>query len=406
MKKLINLLRGYAEWQVTGAAPAEMLNLCARHGLPFWGVRWLDSVSFTFRTPVFRRKAVEQLARSAMCEVQVLARKGLGSASEDLRKRWGFLAGLAICLAAVAFFSRFLLVVEVSGNETVPTALILWELRRQGVRPGAYGPSVQAEEAANRALLSLPQLSYMGINIYGSRAKVQVREAVQPPDLLTEKIPADVVADADGIIVDFRIDSGQALFGVGDIVAEGEVLITGALDLQEPKYSELDFGYLMVRAAGSVRARTWRTLEETIPLTVMEKSYTGAEETRYTAQILWRQTEIFKNSSISYERYDKITCTRVLTVAGRELPLSLTATTYREYTLTGAPLNVDEAETRLKQVLEQRLNDLMDANGGKVLRTDYVTRMDGDLLTVTLLAECEEEIGRTVELPGETGRVP
>ena len=48
----------------------------------------------------------------------------------------------------------------------------------------------------------------------------------------------------------------------------------------------------------------------------------------------------------------------------------------------------------------------MDANDGIVLRSDFVTRMAGDVLTVTLLAECEEEIGRTVELPGEIGRIP
>ena len=92
--------------------------------------------------------------------------------------------------------------------------------------------------------------------------------------------------------------------------------------------------------------------------------------------------------------------------AGRGMPLGLTTATIREYTLTQGPLDVEAAGERLKEVLEQRLSGLMDANDGTVLRTDFVTRMAGDVLTVTLLAECEEEIGRTVELPGETGRVP
>ena len=42
----------------------------------------------------------------------------------------------------MSFLSRFLLVVEVTGNETVPTAVILSQLRRVGVRPGAYGPAI------------------------------------------------------------------------------------------------------------------------------------------------------------------------------------------------------------------------------------------------------------------------
>ena len=49
MKKLINLLRGYVEIQVTGAFPERILNLCAQHRLPFWRLEWLDETTFTFR---------------------------------------------------------------------------------------------------------------------------------------------------------------------------------------------------------------------------------------------------------------------------------------------------------------------------------------------------------------------
>ena len=406
MKKVMNLLRGYVEWRVTGAFPERMLNLCAHHRLQFWHLRWVDGTTFTFRTALRDRKKAEELAEKAMCELQVLARRGLGAAVGALLGRWGFLLGLVFCLGAVSFLSRFLLVVEVSGNAAVPEAVILSELQRLGVKPGAYGPDVAVREVANEALLALPQLSYMAINIHGTRAEVQVREAVKGPELLDEKVPADIVATADGIVLDIRTDSGQALVEDGAIVARGEVLITGKLDLQEPQYSEIDLGYLVVRAAGSVRARTWRTLTESVPLTVAEKRYTGAEETRYSLKILWGQADFYENSSISDGRCDKIACTRMLTVAGREMPIGLITTTLREYTVEQAPLNVDEAETRLKQLLERRLNDLMDAHDGSVLRCDFVTRMAGGLLTVTLLAECEEEIGRTVELPGEVGRIP
>ncbi len=406
MKKLINLLRGYVEWQITGAFPERMLNLCAQHRLQFWRLRWIDNTTFTFRTALLDSKKVTEMADRAMCDTQILAKRGMGAAALSLGKRWGFLLGLALCLATVGVLSRFVLVVEVVGNETVPDAVILTQLQRLGLKPGTYGPAVERKETANKALIALPELSYMAINIYGARAEVSVRETVKVPELLEEDIPADVVSTADGIIVDIRADSGQPLFRDGDIVAEGEVLISGTLDLQEPVGGTVDLGYLVVRAAGSVRARTWRTLEEALPLSATEKAYTGEEKNRYSLQILWGQMDFFENSSIFYERYDRITCTRMLTVAGREMPLGLTTTTYREYTLEQTPLDVETAEERLKQVLLKRLADLMDANDGIVLRSDMVTRMTDDMLIVTLLAECEEEIGRIVELPGETGRVP
>ena len=69
-------------------------------------------------------------------------------------------------------------------------------------------------------------------------------------------------------------------------------------------------------------------------------------------------------------------------------------------------MDQEEAAARLQQALLSRLEGLLEDTEGKALRTDFVTRVEDGRLTVTLLAECEEQIGRTVERPGETGRVP
>ena len=313
--------------------------------------------------------------------------------------------GLAVCLLAVSWLSKFLLVIEVSGNETVPTAVILSQLQRVGVRPGAYGPAIAQREAANAALLGLPELSYMAINIYGTRAEVIVREAEKTPELLDEDTPADIIAVSDGIIEDIHADTGRAMFADGDIVAKGEVLISGTLDLKEPDGSSVDLGYLVVHAAGDVTARTWRTLEETVPLTTQVKEYTGEESTGYSAKFLWFDVDFFENSSISHGRYDKITETEQLTLFGRGLPASLTTVIRRGYTLREEPLDREEAAARLKEILLVRLAELMEEHSGEVLQTDFVVREENGRLTVTLLAECREQIGRTVKREGETGRV-
>mgnify|MGYP002710097176 CR=1 FL=1 len=327
------------------------------------------------------------------------------AAAAGMRKRWGFLLGLAVCLAAVSVLSRFLLVVEVEGNESVPTAVILSELQRLGVRPGAYGPAINEREVANEALIALPQLSFLAINLHGTRAQVLVEEAVQAPELLDEKTPADVVADVDGIILDIHTSAGRAQFVDGDIVTEGEVLISGQLDLYEPEGSPIDMGSLLVRAAGTVTARTWRTLEETIPLATEEKCYTGQEKKLYSLHVLWGRFDFFENSSISGGMYDKITQTGYLTLFGHALPIGLTTTTLREYTLEERTLEEEQAEERLRALLLTRLEGILESREGQTLRTDFVTRVEDGKLTVTLLAECEERIGKTVERDGETGRV-
>ena len=224
--------------------------------------------------------------------------------------------------------------------------------------------------------------------------------------MLDEDIPADIVATSDGMIEDIHADTGRAMFADGDIVAKGEVLISGTLDLKEPEYGTVDFGYMVVRAVGDVTARTWRTLEETIPLTVQVKEYTGEESRGYGIKFLWFDLDFFENSSISQGRYDKITETAELTLFGRTMPAALTTVTKRGYTLREEPVDRDTAAAQLEEILQVRLAELMEAHQGEVLRTDFVTREENGRLTVTLLAECREEIGRTVEREDEVGRIP
>ena len=406
MKWLINLLRGYVELSATGAFPERLLNLCAQNRVQFWKLCWIDETSFTFRIALKDRKRLEELAGRAMCELSERGRRGAAvAAGRIIERRWGFLAGLAVCFVAVNFLSKFLLVIDVAGNETVPTAVILSQLQRVGVRPGAYGPSIPEKEAANAALLGLPELSYLAINIYGTRAEVVVREAEKKPELLDEETPADIVAEVDGIIEDIQAQSGRAMFRDGDIVARGEVLITGDMDLKEPEGGTVDMGRLIVRAVGTVTARTWRTLEETIPLTARGKTYSGEERRGYGIKILWYDLDFFENSSILQGRYDKITKTEQLVLFDRPLPIWVTTATLRPYELEDQAVDGEEAAQRLEQVLSSRLEKLMEANSGEVLRTDFVSREENGRLTVTLLAECREEIGRTVRRGGEVGRV-
>ena len=407
MKKLINLLRGYVIVEAAGAFPERLLNLCAQNRLQFWKLCWIDETSFTFRVALRDRKRLDDLAQRAMCQLTERGRRGAAVAAERIiERRWGFLVGLAVCFLAVSFLSRFLLVIEVVGNETTTTAVILSQLQRVGVRPGAYGPSILEKEAANEALLGLPELSYLAVNIYGTRAEVVVHEAEKKPELLDESVPTDVVARADGIIEDISAESGRALFQDGDVVAKGEVLITGDLDLKEPEYGTVDLGHLIVHASGSVTARTWRVLEETVPLAAQGKAYTGEERTGHSIKFLWMELDFLQNSSISGGRYDKITETRQLALFDRPLPVWLTTVTLRPYELEERPLDQEEAALRLEQVLSARLEAEMEASRGEVLHTDLVTKEEGGRLTVTLLAECREEIGRTMRRGGEVGRIP
>lgn len=404
---LINLLRGRVTVEVTGAYPERFINLCASHVVAFWGLEWIDDTSFRVTVAFWNWKKVRELAVKAMCELSPPRMTGLPAAALRMKRRYAFIVGMALCLLTLAVVPQFILSVEVTGNGNVPTAVILSELRRLGVKTGAYAPGLDEKKLANEALLSLDELSFLAINIKGCRAEVTVREAERTPELLAQDVPADIVSVADGIVLDVQPSTGQALVDKGSTVMKGDVLITGFMDLPEYTFSETDMGTYIVHAAGTVTARTWRTLKSTISLSTQVKDYAGASRTFWSVNFFGRRLNFYQNSGISYDRYDKITETAILTLPGSvELPVSVTRETVREYAVAAGELNEDAAAAMLEDGLRRELDDILQETDGECVRLDYTVARDGDMLTVTLLAECVEQIGRTVLREGETGFIP
>lgn len=405
MQKIINFFRGSVLYTVTGAFPERFLNLCAQNAVAFWGLEWLDD--HTLRLCFARKdaKKVRTLAEKVMCQAKAARRAGVPFFLAKFRRRYAFLAGLALAVAAVCVLSRFILTIEVTGNRAVSTAVILSELNRQGVRVGAYGPSIDEKVVSQEALLRIPALSWMAVNLHGTRAEVIVREKVPKPDIVDRTVPSHVVSAATGIITHMEVLEGQPLFQEGDTVLAGEILISGVIDVPEPQYADTDLGTRITHAMGNVWARTWRTMEARIPLEAQVKRYTGEEVTRYSLGILDRRLNFYGNSGISLDKYDKITSSHSLTLpGGRVMPLVLRVERYRGYATEPVALDAEAARTLLEERLLERLDGLV-GEDGEVLRTDFTVREENGILVVTLLAECREQIGRVVEFEGQVGHI-
>ncbi|HJC40485.1 MAG TPA: sporulation protein YqfD [Candidatus Intestinimonas pullistercoris] len=405
MQAIINFLRGSVLFTVTGAFPERFLNLCAQAGVGFWDLEWLDP--HTLRLRVSRRDArrVGPLAEKVLCEARARRHLGFPYFLAGFRKRYALLLGLALSLAAVCLLSRFVLTIEVSGNKTVSTAAILTELSRQGVRVGAYGPGLDVRRISQESLLRLDGLAWMSINLHGTRAEVLVREKLPEPEVRDESTPANVVAQADGVILDLEVLDGQAAFQEGEAVLRGEVVISGTMDLREPEYSAVDAGQRLVHARGNVWARTYRTLTAQIPLEAQVKRYTGEEETQWSLLALGRTVNFFGKGGVFSEGYDKIVETHPLTLpGGRVMPLALRRTEYRAYVTEPAALNAGAARSMLEERLLERLDALI-GEDGEVLDTVFTVREEDGMLAVTLRAECREQIGREVPFAGSVGEL-
>ena len=399
MKKVTNLLRGVVEIRAEGPFPERLINLCAQHRLAFWGVEWLDEHTITLVVARPDRKQVRALGEKIGCTVTTGRGRGVPFFLARFRRRYAFLLGLFCSLVCVVLLSNVVFTIDVEGNREISTARILGELRRQGLRPGVYGPGLELNQLAQETILELEGVSWMTINLYGTRAQVIVREVVEKPELIEEEGCCDIIAKADGLITQLEVYAGQGVVREGDMVAAGEVLISGTVTMKPPEYSDQPVRSYQTWARGKVLARTWRTLEAKIPLTADVKTYTGAEKQRYSLVIFGWSIDFYGNSSISWPFYDKIKTVYPLQMGtDGVLPVAWVREELRGYELEVREIDPVAAQTLLEEELSARLEKLV-GNTGEVKAKGFSAKVREGWLYVTLNAECVEEVGK--ERPAE-----
>ena len=391
MQHVVNLLKGEVTGRVESGFPERVLNLCAEYGIVFWDLRWESPVAFTFTLTRRDWKRLRRLSRRIDCEMTAVEWRGTPFFLGRLRHRYALWVTLGVGLAALVWGSFFIWDFEVEGCENLSQQEILRALERHGVGFGTYGYAVDSPELRNALLLEIPELSYIAVNVKGCRAYVQVRERVPAPEIVSQREPGNTVAAKDALVTAIQPWGGEKQVLPGATVQEGQLLISGVV--------ENDFaGARYLRGMGKVYGRTWYSLRCQVPLTVEERSYTGEEQTRRALLVGKKRINLYFGSSILQDTCDKITTWEKWRLPGDvALPVTAVTETLRPYTLTQRQRTEEEAMALADAVLTARLEGYLEE--GEVVSRELTAQRVGDTLMVTLTAECQEQIGRFVEMP-------
>lgn len=390
LNEAVNRLRGQVRVRAESAFPERVLNLCGARDLAFWDLEWESPTTFTCRLSRRDWRVLRQAAEQLDCTLTVVRREGAPYFLFRFRHRQALVTGLVACFLGLFLGSFFVWDFDVEGNETVPTEEILRSLEKCGVGLGSFGLSLDGEDIRNHVLLDIPELSWITVNVSGCRASVQVRERVEPPEMIDQQTPANVVARRAGLVLEVQALDGVAAVLPGTAVTEGQLLISGVEDTET-------VGARVLAGMGEVRARTWYTLTTDVPLTAAEKQYTGGEKTGVSLIFGTRRVKFFTNSSIEGKKYDKITNRHPLTLLDVPLPVTIVTETYRFYETVPVEQTAAQAEQAAEAVLEEQLQAMVEPYG-TVSSTLCSSRQRGGVLTVTLSAECVEQIGERVPI--------
>lgn len=384
MSRGAGFFMGSALCEVTGARPEKFLNALGSAGIAYSRVSSVDD--FTLRLVIEARDmaAAKSLATRSQCEIRRVKERGVSSAARRLRRRTALVAAGVVCFALLAASSLFVWDIDVEGNETVSTGEILRALASCGVESGSFWPGWEADSIENSVILAVPELSWVGVSVDGSRAYVRVRERIEMPEIVDNDAPGSISAAATGIIERMEVLAGEPLVAAGDAVAAGETLVSGEIP------SEVG-DTLYVHAQARIIARTWRELTAAAPI-----EYTAAQEsgshTRWAVIVGGRRFNFYAGSSQTPLGCGKITTEYPLAWDGVfTLPVTLVREQIVEYDAAPAGGDTEALTSRLSEVLSAELTQLLDGRG-EVLNTTFTASESGGMLYVTMRAECTEDI--------------
>lgn len=393
-RKTTDLLRGYVRVRVESAWPERILNLCAARGIALREPKWTSASELRFAVARRDFRAFRQALKNTDARWSLERKAGAPYFFARFRRRYALLAGLTACIALLIVNSLFIWDFEVSGNDTVPDEKILRVLAENGVRRGTFVHSFRSQDICNRALPDLPQLSWLTVNVRGCRAYVVVRERVLPPEIVNHRAPTNVVSKRAALVTRVLALDGRAMVQKDAIVQKGQLLISGVAEIDDVMQPNAPTRFLAGK--GEVWGRTWHSLSVKIPLTYEAKCYTGAEKHEYA--ILWgeKRLKFQKDSSNIGVNCDKIINQSKWQLFGTiALPVTWETETYLPYETQALTRTREQAEAMGRAVLEGQLAALL-GELGSVTSTQFTAKQQGQMLTVTMSAECLEQIGEEV----------
>jgi similar to stage IV sporulation protein len=395
---------GYCEVKASAEQAAALLDVCRQYGYVYDGFRGEPDGAVRL---CVRLRTVARL--KATCEqrgvtVEVGKPSGLPAYVMQYRRRVGLLVGMAAAVALTVFSGLFVWDVRISGNTTVTDYDIKQSLQACGFGVGTSLVGFQADHIENRVLMADDRLAWISINMKGTVAEVQVREAVHKEDAV-ELLPCNIVAARSGVVERIELEDGNVVVAAGQAVNEGDLLVSGLYDSDR-------VGFRWTHAAARVYARTLRTIQIEIPLTYEHKVYGGekGEKDLLGAFVAERSVFFFgkeiKFSKKTGNQVGSCDTIRRSEAVGRigdvALPISVQTVWYLPYTVETAQRTPSEAEELAYLDLSRQIGEI--PGGAELIRKTITTRLTETAFYLDCELVCVEDIAkeRTFDIVNES----
>lgn len=302
---------------------------------------------------------LEACAQKTGCSIEVLGWGGVPAFFRRFRGRQVWTVGLLLFAAGLYLLSSFIWVVRVEGNERLTQEEILIACEEMGLRPGAWKRGVDTEAVTNELLMQFSDISWVSVGIEGTDVTIKLAETIEKAELIDRETPCDIIAAADGVILQITAERGTPMVQTGDVVKKGDVLISSELLIGlegEEQHTEY------TAAEGAVTARIWQRLTEEMPLQYEEVLYSGVEKENYSILFSEKELDIIRPDGAG-EWEKELLQETPLALGDFQVPLSLRKEIWKEYEILEKNRTIEEAKALLEENLRKKAENLLSSYG-------------------------------------------
>ncbi|MBS5958907.1 MAG: sporulation protein YqfD [Clostridiales bacterium] len=255
---------GYLFIEMSGFSPERFLNMCTVHEIELWQVvNTGPTYQFFMTVPGFRK--IKPLVRKSKVRLRILKKFGLPFFLYRNRKRKFYAAGLFGFFLILYTLSLFIWDIKFDGNRMYTYDTLLKYCESEQIHYGMIKSKIDCDLLEESLRTAFPEITWVSARVSGTRLLVKIKENEVLSEIpVKDETPCDIVAEKDGVITSMIVRSGVPKVAVGDTVAKGQILVSGALPIIGDSEEIVNTHY--VHSEADIRAKTEYHETRRIPL--------------------------------------------------------------------------------------------------------------------------------------------
>lgn len=332
--KTWNFLRGYVIIRVEGLTLERFLNLAATNDIYLWDINRVDYAILEMKATIEGFRALKEVIKKVGCRVEIVEKRGLPFILYRLkyRKMLGF--GFIVFFILIIFLSSIVWDIDINGNQKVKSEDILQLLEKENIEKGIIKYKIDKDYIEHLLLNEFDNLSFLSVEIKGTKLIIEVKEQDLPPEQIDTETPCNIVASKKGVIEKIIARNGKAIVRKGDVVEEGQTVITGVIS---DEYSD---NQVYVHAEGEVLAKTVYSYKIEEQIIKIIKKETGEIHERRELKLGNRGVQ-FSKGEIPFSDYiEDVREVKILDI-DLDLPIKILVHEYKEIESKEIKQNID-----------------------------------------------------------------